>query len=156
MDLRIVHPTDVPSAEIWLAEEEGVLVCRVRAVSETPFDGDCALRVGIALPDAARWMADYRYSPYWCRPAFGEALGDVGRVAPSAELHQDFALPRGEAVGVCKSVDRGPKAALPSKTARQATFIGLGDFVAKIQCGKTDARHVHGHDDDEDKQRHVD
>ena len=77
MDLRIVHPTDVPSAEIGLAEEEGVLVCRVRAVSETPFDGDCALRVGIALPDAARWMADYRYSPYWCRPAFGEALGDV-------------------------------------------------------------------------------
>lgn len=77
MNLQLLRDNEYLTDGVSLAEEAGVLVCRVSAASETPFDGDCAVRIGIDLPDAARWMADYRYSPFWCRPQFGEALGDV-------------------------------------------------------------------------------
>lgn len=77
MNLQLMESHVYLTDGVRLAEEEGILVCRVSAASETPFDGDCALRIGIDLPGVVRWMADYRYSPFWCRPGFGEALGDV-------------------------------------------------------------------------------
>lgn len=56
---------------------DGIMTCRVTGTPGWTSTGDCLCRVEIDLHDVARWMASNRHSPYWCRPAFGTAPGDV-------------------------------------------------------------------------------
>lgn len=47
------------------------------AFSDQPIDSENGVRIELGLAGVERWMADYRYSEYWCRPAFGSRLDDV-------------------------------------------------------------------------------
>jgi len=47
------------------------------SLSEEFFDADCAILLSIPLFDFDEYMADYLYSPYWCRPYFGKVLSEV-------------------------------------------------------------------------------
>lgn len=61
---------------VTLCEEAGVFVCRVEAEADCPLDADCAVRLWLGLPEPAEgYVADYLYSPYWCRPFFGQDPG---------------------------------------------------------------------------------
>lgn len=42
------------------------------------FSADCAVELTVGdISGVKRYLADYRYSPFWCRPFFGKELRDV-------------------------------------------------------------------------------
>ena len=49
----------------------------VDAFSNEPIDSENGVTIELGMPGVERWMADYRYSEYWCRPGFGSRLDDV-------------------------------------------------------------------------------
>lgn len=59
-----VRVTQIP------CENETVCV-RFKGFTNKTLNADFGAGIDFEIPDAAKWMADYRYSPFWCRPAFG-------------------------------------------------------------------------------------
>ncbi len=64
--------------------EEGVHAIYIDAFSNTKFfTPDCTLDsefgagIEIKIENVKSWMADYRYSEFWCRPEFGTVLSDI-------------------------------------------------------------------------------
>lgn len=63
---------------------DGVHAVYIDAFSNTKFHTpDCTLDsefgagIEVKIENVKSWMADYRYSEFWCRPAFGTALSDI-------------------------------------------------------------------------------
>ncbi len=67
------------SAEITVSEHGGITAYTIHAGSgDTYFDPDRGIVTTLAIPDETEgYMADVRYSPFWCRPQFGSHFGDV-------------------------------------------------------------------------------
>lgn len=47
------------------------------AFSNTKLDPDFGGGIEVEITDVVSWMADYRHSEFWCRPAFGTSLTEV-------------------------------------------------------------------------------
>lgn len=65
-----VRVTQIP------CENETVCV-HFKGFTNKTLNADFGAGIDFEVSDAAKWMADYRYSPFWCRPAFGEDFSDV-------------------------------------------------------------------------------
>ena len=70
---------DGTEAEIRLRidEEDGVLAVRpvtdVGGASDLrPLDPECGVKIRIDPEKPVRYMADWRYSEFWCAPFFGD------------------------------------------------------------------------------------
>lgn len=65
-----VRVTQIP------CENETVCI-KFKGFTNKTLNADFGAGIDFEIPDAAKWMADYRYSPFWCRPAFGTDFSDV-------------------------------------------------------------------------------
>ena len=69
-----------PNAEIRLtvSEHNGMQAVYVDAKLESgTFAAERAITLTYAVSGVAESMADYRYSPFWCRPAFASTVGQI-------------------------------------------------------------------------------
>ena len=64
---------------VKLAEklEEEVHAVYIEGISNASLDSEFGAGIEIELEGVKSWMADYRYSEFWCRPWFGTRLGDI-------------------------------------------------------------------------------
>ncbi len=58
-------------------ENDGVACVHFKGFTKRCLYADFGAGIDFEIPDAEKWMADYRYSEFWCRPAFGESFSDV-------------------------------------------------------------------------------
>lgn len=49
----------------------------IDAFSNKNIDAEFGAAIELELAEIKNWMADYRHSEYWCRPAFGTGLTSV-------------------------------------------------------------------------------
>lgn len=57
--------------------EEGVHGIFIDALTRQTLDLEFGAGIELQVDDLKSWMADYRHSEYWCRPAFGSDFSDV-------------------------------------------------------------------------------
>lgn len=55
----------------------GVYAVYIDGFSRERLDSEFGACIEIDVSGISKWMADYRHSPYWCRPEFGSDLGDI-------------------------------------------------------------------------------
>jgi hypothetical protein len=60
-------------------EKNGVTLVRTALRGDEPLDLEAGVRYLLDPCEAVRWMADWRYSEFWCCPAFGTDLQAVPR-----------------------------------------------------------------------------
>ena len=56
---------------------EGVEAVYIEGVSQKQLDSEFGAGIEIEINDAKSWMADYRYSEFWCSPAFGVDFSEM-------------------------------------------------------------------------------
>ena len=72
------EPTPVPARCLRREVRDGAMLVSVDIQSEAALDSEEGAIIEMALDaEPAAFMADYRHSEYWCRPAFGHNLTDV-------------------------------------------------------------------------------
>lgn len=57
--------------------EEGVCAVWLDAFAEGTIDGECGAVIELCPKDLKSFVADYRYSEFWCSPAFGEDASEI-------------------------------------------------------------------------------
>ena len=57
--------------------EEGVHAVYLKGYSQYPLDPEFGAGIELQVKDVKSWMADYRYSEFWCQPEFGSSLSEV-------------------------------------------------------------------------------
>ena len=57
--------------------ENNVHAVYVNGFSNGPLNSEFGAAIEFAIDGVKSWMADYRYSEYWCRPAFGSNFSDI-------------------------------------------------------------------------------
>lgn len=71
-------PTPVSSRCLLEEERDGVHLVSLCYAGPDALDSEKGAGIDISLCEApVSFMADYRHSEYWCRPAFGQALSQV-------------------------------------------------------------------------------
>ena len=64
---------------VRLSEEvvEEVHAVYIDGFSNCMLNAEFGAGIEFEIQNMKRWMADYRYCEFWCRPAFGESFGEV-------------------------------------------------------------------------------
>ena len=58
-------------------QENDVQAVWIDGFANGPIDPEFGAGIEITIEDANRWMADYRHTEFWCRPAFGTDFSEV-------------------------------------------------------------------------------
>ena len=58
-------------------QEENIHAVYIEAVSKFALDSEFGAGIEIELENIKGWMADYRHSEFWCKPAFGVSLAEI-------------------------------------------------------------------------------
>ena len=58
-------------------KQDGADAVYIDGFSGSLLDADFGAGIDFTVSQVKSWMADFRYSPFWCMPAFGTALGDI-------------------------------------------------------------------------------
>ena len=56
---------------------EGVEAVYIEGISERLLDSEFGAGIEIEVGDIKSWMSDYRFTEFWCRPAFGTDISEV-------------------------------------------------------------------------------
>lgn len=59
------------------SKKDGVCAYTVQAESTIPFDRFAAVEIHVKASKQARYSANYRHSPFWCKPAFCDTARDI-------------------------------------------------------------------------------
>ena len=73
--------TDGTKGELFVnlidKQEEDIHAVYIDAVSHRALDSEFGAGIEIELDHVKSWMADYRHSEFWCKPAFGVSLAEI-------------------------------------------------------------------------------
>lgn len=69
--------TQTHSVTVTETVEDGVHALFLDGTSDQPLDAQFGAGIELSVDGMQRWMADYRHSEYWCRPAFGTVFSQV-------------------------------------------------------------------------------
>lgn len=65
------------NVKLYVEEDNGVLLYRIKGVSKTALNLEYGGGIEIRIEDIDKWISDYRYSTFWCKPKFGTAVSDI-------------------------------------------------------------------------------